>query len=827
MRRAWFIILALLFVAATTEENRLYRVAEAAFNDRLYDIAEKQFGEFVQKFPESERADNAQLFEAEAQVNQGKSAAAIQTLQDALKKWPDKQPDAVRFWLAEALARDGRFAEAATQYSEVIQQFSHSPYRPQAVYGLAFAQLRQNQMDAATKTLDLLPNLNPKSELEQEAELLRGQILLAQEKYAQADAVFNDVTKRFPNTRSFYRALYWLGKSAAERKQYDDALKAYSAVLDSFKAKPNKPVDAQSAAETWFAAGWAYWNTENFDSAADAFSSALNSAQTPKLKRDALLKLGESYVKAGNLTNGVTNLQEFLKAHPNDPLADEVQMAIARLWFGHEDYEAALPEYVQLITRYPQSPLVVPANLDAGWSASKLGKNDDALKFFQQAFTLAKDDRTAAEALFKVADTQFALNQYADAVASYQRLIGTYPETKMLDRAMFQLGEAYRELRNADGAIATFTSLVKQFPASPFAPEAQFAIGQIAVAAGKEEEARAAFGEVVSKFPDNDWAKKAALSIGQSFFREGKYDQALAEFGKCMTGGLGSELAAQAFYSSGLCYAKKGQSDKTLADFTDFLKKNPQATLAPDIQFWIGDYYQGHKDYAKAQEQFQSLVEVYPDSKRADTAQYFAARAAYSRQDYKAAIDLFEALFKKFPDSSWRCDARFAQGDALVSLGQFGDALLMFKNLVEQFPDCDLVCEAQGRKGDCQYTLNLFDESIVSYQKALDCTHDTTMRNQALFKIGQSYEKAGKLEDALPFYTKPMYEAAVDADLNAPRERFWSCKAEYAAAGVKEELEQWRDAITLYQKLVEYCPEMKPVAEDRIRKIRVAHGILF
>src|SRR5208283_3725264 len=102
MRRAWFIILALVFVAATTEENRLYRVAEAAFNDRLYDVAEKQFGEFVQKFPESERADNAQLFEAEAQVNQGKSAAAIQTLQDALKKWPDKQPDAVRFWLAEA-----------------------------------------------------------------------------------------------------------------------------------------------------------------------------------------------------------------------------------------------------------------------------------------------------------------------------------------------------------------------------------------------------------------------------------------------------------------------------------------------------------------------------------------------------------------------------------------------------------------------------------------------------------------------------------------------------------------------------------------------------
>ena len=55
MRRYW-IILALLFVAATTEENRLYRVAEAAFNDRLYDVAERQFAEFLDRFPKSDRA---------------------------------------------------------------------------------------------------------------------------------------------------------------------------------------------------------------------------------------------------------------------------------------------------------------------------------------------------------------------------------------------------------------------------------------------------------------------------------------------------------------------------------------------------------------------------------------------------------------------------------------------------------------------------------------------------------------------------------------------------------------------------------------------------
>ncbi len=828
MRRGW-IILALILVAATADESRLYRVAEAAFNDKLYDVAERQFGEFLQRFPDSERGANAQLLLGEAQLGEGKAPEAVRTLQEGLKRWPDKLSDSFEFWLAEALARDGKFADAAAQYSHLGEQFSRSPYRAQALYGLAFAQLKQGQLDAAGRTLEGLSELGPRPELIQDAQLLRGQIYLAQEKFAQADAVFDGVTKQFPGTRAAYRAQYWLGQSLAQRKLYDDALKAYAVVTDAFKAKPNKPVDAQAAADAWFAAGWVCWDTEKFDGAAEAFSAALDNAQTSQLKRDALLKLGETFARSGNLADGVGKLKEFLQSHPGDPLADEVQMAIGTLLFRHDDFTNALPEYAQLITKYPQSPLLAKADLNAGWCAWKLGQNADALAYFQQAFTAAKDPAMASEALFKAADAQFALGQYVDAVASYQRLIGTYPDTKMLDRAMFQLGEAYRQLRNADAAAATFDTLVKQFPASALAPEGQFTIGQIAVASGKEEDARAAFGAVVSMFPETEWARKAALAIGQSYYREGKYDQALAEFDKFVTaaGSLDSELAQEAFYSRGLCYAQKGQAEKTLADFTDFLKKNPQAPLAPDVQFWIGDYDQRQKDYVKAQEQFQSLAEKYPTSKQADGAQYFAGRAAYSRQDYKAAIDLFEALLKKFPTSTWCCDARFGEGDALTELGQFDDALLVFDSLIKQFPDCYLLCEAQGRKGDCQFTLNRFDDSIVSYRKALDCARDVSMRNQVLYKIGQSYEKGGKLEDALQFYTKPLYESAVAPDPNEPPERFWACKAGRAAAGVKEQQGQWRDAITLYQKLMERCPEMKPVAEDRIRKIRVEHVILF
>ena len=60
MKRLWC-TLAVLLIAATTDENRQFRVAQAAFDDKLHDVAERQLAEFLQKYPQSERADNAQF----------------------------------------------------------------------------------------------------------------------------------------------------------------------------------------------------------------------------------------------------------------------------------------------------------------------------------------------------------------------------------------------------------------------------------------------------------------------------------------------------------------------------------------------------------------------------------------------------------------------------------------------------------------------------------------------------------------------------------------------------------------------------------------------
>ena len=215
---------------------------------------------------------------------------------------------------------------------------------------------------------------------------------------------------------------------------------------------------------------------------------------------------------------GVARLKEFLAERPKDPLAEDVQMAIADLFFARDDFAAALPEYQQLITRFPQSRLTPRANYRAGWCEVKTGKPTDALAHFQQAFNTAGSDAAlAADALFKIGDVQFEAGQLQEASASYQRLVSSYPASPLIERALFQLGHVYQRMQNADVAVHVFQSLVEQFPTGERAAEAQFQIGLIQASTGNETAAREAFAQVTKKFPNHRLAQQSQLAIGESF----------------------------------------------------------------------------------------------------------------------------------------------------------------------------------------------------------------------------------------------------------------------------------------------------------------------
>ncbi len=98
---------------------------------------------------------------------------------------------------------------------------------------------------------------------------------------------FREYVKRYPNTDLSGNALYWIGECQYSKKQYKDAI--------------------------------------------DAFTELLNTYKTSDKAAAALLKKGLSYLELGDRSQAVINLQYVLYEHPGTPESQRAKDELAKL----------------------------------------------------------------------------------------------------------------------------------------------------------------------------------------------------------------------------------------------------------------------------------------------------------------------------------------------------------------------------------------------------------------------------------------------------------------------------------------------------------------
>jgi len=69
--------------------------------------------------------------------------------------------------------------------------------------------------------------------------------------------------------------------------------------------------------------------------------------------------------------------------------------------------------------------------------------------------------------------------RYADAAATFNQFLASYPGSAYADNASYWLGETYYVTRDFDRALATFDKLINSHPQSPKLPDARLKMGYI------------------------------------------------------------------------------------------------------------------------------------------------------------------------------------------------------------------------------------------------------------------------------------------------------------------------------------------------------------
>ena len=113
-----------------------------------------------------------------------------------------------------------------------------------------------------------------------------------------------------------------------------------------------------------------------------------------------------------------------------------------------------------------------------------------------------------------------------------------------------------------------------------------------------------------------------------------------------------------------------------------------------------------------------------------------------------------------------------------------------------------------------------------SYQAILDRpSASPELKLQAEYKIGRCLEKSGQFEKAFSRYMNVVY--TFKSLERTPGSVMWFTRSAFGAAALKENEQAWRDAVKVYERVVEADLAAGDDALKRIEKIKSDNWLLF
>lgn len=186
--------------------------------------------------------------------------------------------------------------------------------------------------------------------------------------------------------------------------------------------------------------------------------------------------------------------------------------------------------------------------------------------------------------------------------------------------------------------------------------------------------------------------------------------------------------------------------------------------------FNVGEYYLKIKRYTQAKYVFERYLTYYPSGRNASSAakNLEMIEAAISRlgtaplassfgRESRASLGAsgFSASGASGEQSGMTEPAKaYYDAVSLISQEKYQQAYLAFKKIIDADQDAEYAAKSHFEIGRCLYLLNKYDDCIKHFTMMITRYPKHQDLGDALFFMGQSYEKKGQKDQAVTFYKK-------------------------------------------------------------------------
>lgn len=808
---------SLLHSDPSDDEVKSLRAAEQSLKEGAFDLANTRAAALLKKYPKSELAAQAEILQARALYQLGRSDAALAALSLPIDQVPENLRVDYLFWQAETLQDLARWPEAEQKFRALLAQKNLGDRADEANLGLAWALFKQGKEADAQPIIDGLIKNRGGSPTGQQAELLQAKIELTKKQFKEAIAGLETLLASSPARDVAFEADYWLGETYAANNQPDKAVTAYQRVTGDPQAFP-RPLLARA----WLGLGRAQHTLQQNDQAMLAYEQTYRLTENPEAQIEAFQDYLNCARDSGQLSDAVTKLQDFAKS--SDAAAPGALLAIGSTLADTHDDDRAIGILESLLVAYPSSPAIPEANDQLGQLYARTGKIPQALKAFNACITANSDPGLVRTARFQLGCV--LLNQshdYAGAAAQFSQI--SPGDDAAAENASYNYLVAEAKLGKTDVFLKAEADFEKRFPKSAYLKPLALAEGHLLVTAQKTDDAKAAYQKgIAATGATSD--QEALLNALADLQYQTKDLQGAKATCQMIVDQFPNDSFAAAKLGIRASYELKQLTEDQMEDaLVKLAQQYKDLPAAPDAFFQLGEFYMDRQDYVRAQNAFQQLVTNYPNSTEVDAACYFAGRAAFAHQDYAAARTLLE----KVPDASpFKPDARLWEGLVYQQQHDFAQAQTFYDAVLATEKSGPLFVEASLFKGQSFFALGGQDpgnytQALATFDQILKSKDGTIAdRNEAAVKRGKCLEMLGRTDEALGQYLDVVHGTVAGDDANSPQppEFSWQLQAGYQAGRILEGRKDWRGAIEVYKRLEQIGGAHAQEFHDLINKLR-------
>ena len=644
-----------------------YQQGVQALSDHLPELAVTRFEEAYQ-IPKLATEQNREILYrlTEAQVRANQPEKALNTLNSKFfKDHPERD-----FWIAQALAAQGKYLEAIESFKKLDSKSGHID---EATLSLASLQLAMGLRDQAISN------------------------------YLKSSKSKDEVTKLKATT------------SLAEIYLESGELNKAKAIIDRLSDK-NKTGILKTVLDAQLAL-----TSREYAAAIDKFSSFFGGEQKlhPRLYQIALIGLADARHAAGQTQEAVIGLTEFINNHQDSLIllpAFERLSAWARVPLLAND-----PFYLQLRKWADREAESTP---DFGL---RLGSNF-IVSPIQPSLTLNTSNpylRAIAHYYYAIHTAQLGIagsNTKAQFELSAFRL--AYPQHALFGASIFDSSKIQLKQKRRLDALHTLQSLADLVLANEItlSPEAQsqagFIAGMLSVEQDNYPNALKAF-EIAARSNQIQLARAAKVNLGLSALRSAD----LAAFDAQQKKITDKELATQLSIERALWLAHQ-KHDEAREALNTFLVRNPKNPRAVDARISLASICatQPPVDSLLSKALIDSV-----DSATLSEAQFTEfTRTSYLlaelQQDWPRAIATLDNYFIKFPNSGSSSEFQMRKALALYRNGEHNKSRQLFGKIALEIPEIPLrsFCYYYaGMAARLEATPQALKESIDLFDRAI------------------------------------------------------------------------------------------------------------